>query len=489
MDPAALPPPEICDRARAAKDARFDGLFFTAVRSTGIYCRPVCPAPTPKRQNIRYYPSAAAATAAGYRPCLRCRPELSPERHAGDREQAVQRALALIADGALEEGSIATLAKQVGLGDRQLRRVFLAQTGATPMAVHGTRRLLLAKQLLTETALPVTQVALASGFRSLRRFNAAFLEGCGMAPTAIRRQRTETPAGTLALRLGYRPPLDFPLLLAFLGKRAIDGIERVTTDTYERVCGPADAPVHLRVTADPVRPELRLEISGGDPRAIPDVVRRVRRIFDLDADPAAVHALLSRTPLLARGLRRRPGLRVPGGWDGFEVAVRAILGQQVSVAGATTLARRLVQAHGGLRPNSAPGLDRIFPMPEALAGAQLESIGLPKSRAATIRALATAVAQGRVHFGAGQRLDDFVRALTALPGIGPWTAHYVAMRALGHPDAFPAGDLVLQQVLGGDEGRLSERETETRSQAWRPWRAYAVLHLWFLAGDTAKENA
>jgi AraC family transcriptional regulator of adaptative response / DNA-3-methyladenine glycosylase II len=218
-------------------------------------------------------------------------------------------------------------------------------------------------------------------------------------------------------------------------------------------------------------------------------VRRVRRIFDLDADPAAVHALLSQTPLLARGLRRRPGLRVPGGWDGFEVAVRAVLGQQVSVAGATTLARRLVQAHGAIRPQGQPGLDRIFPAPEILAEAPLEKIGLPKSRAATLRALAGAVASGQVHFGAGQRLDDFVRSITALPGIGPWTAHYVAMRALGHPDAFPAGDLVLQQVLGGEDGRLSERETEARSQTWRPWRAYAVLHLWFLSGDTAKETS
>jgi AraC family transcriptional regulator of adaptative response / DNA-3-methyladenine glycosylase II len=489
MDLSTLPPSDVCDRARMARDARFDGLFFTAVRSTGIYCRPVCPAPTPKRQNIRYYPSAAAAAAAGYRPCLRCRPELSPGAFVRGGEQAVQRALALIADGALDEGSVEQLARGVGLGARQLRRVFLAEAGATPIAVHGTRRLLLAKQLLTETSLPVTQVALASGFRSLRRFNAAFLEGCGMPPGAIRRLRGEAPAGMLTLRLGYRPPLDFPLLLAFLGKRAIDGIERITADAYERVCGPVDAPVWLRVTATPDRPELRLQIEGGDPRGIPDIVRRVRRLFDLDADPASVHAGLAGTPLLAAGLRRRPGLRVPGAWDGFELAVRAVLGQQVSVAGATTLARRLVQNHGALRPAGRNGLDRAFPAPADLAEAPLETVGLPKSRASTLRALATAVAEGRVHFGAGQRLDEFVRGLVALPGIGPWTAHYVAMRALGHPDAFPAGDLVLQQVLGGADGRLSERETEARSQAWRPWRAYAVLHLWFLSGDAAKETA
>ena len=488
MDPTTLPPPDVCDRARAARDARFDGLFFTAVRSTGIYCRPVCPAPAPRPKNIRYYPSAAAAAAAGYRPCLRCRPELSPGAFVRGGEQAVQRALALIADGALDEGSVEQLARRVGLGGRQLRRVFLTETGATPIAVHGTRRLLLAKQLLTETRLPVTQVALAAGFRSLRRFNAAFLEGCGMPPGAIRCQRGDgAPAGALSLRLGYRPPLDFPLMLGFLRKRSIDGIERISAEAYERVCGPVDAPVHLRVTAAKDRPELRLEIEGADPRAIPDLVRRVRRVFDLDADPAAVRACLARTPLLARGLRRRPGLRVPGGWDGFELAVRAVLGQQVSVAGATTLARRLVQVWGEARPRPREGLDRAFPSPEVLATAPLESIGLPRSRAATLRALAAAVAERRVHFGAGQRLDEFVHGLVALPGIGPWTANYVAMRALGHPDAFPAGDLVLQQVLGGAEGRLGERETEARSQAWRPWRAYAVLHLWFLSGDAAKE--
>lgn len=489
MSYATLPPPEVCDRARAAKDARFDGLFFTAVRSTGIYCRPVCPAPTPKRRNVSYFPTAAAATAAGYRPCLRCRPELSPGQQASGSGEAVQRALALIADGALADGGIEALAADVGLGSRQLRRVFLAETGATPLAVHGTRRLLLAKQLLTETTLPVTQVALAAGFNSLRRFNAAFAEGCGMAPGAIRRLRKETPGGALCLRLGYRPPLDFPLMLAFLRKRAIDGIERVHDDAYERVLGPLDRPCHVRVSADPARPELRLEISGADPRAIPDIVRRVRRVFDLDADLSTVHALLARTPLLATAIARRPGLRVPGGWDGFEVAVRAVLGQQVSVAGATTLARRLVAAHGDGEAAGRAGLDRRFPTTAQLRDAPLEELGLPRTRAATLRTLSAAVADGRVHFGAGQRIGDFVQAFTALPGLGPWTAQYVAMRALHHPDAFPAGDLVLQQMLGGDGGRLSERATEAVSQAWRPWRAYAVLHLWHLSNDQRAEKA
>ncbi|MBO9827828.1 DNA-3-methyladenine glycosylase 2 family protein [Xanthomonas sp. A2111] len=476
------------DRARQSRDARFDGVFFTAVRSTGIYCRPVCPAPPPKRSNVRYYPSAAAAAAAGYRPCLRCRPELSPEAQQQVGEEAVRRALALIAEGALQDASVAALAAELGISARQLQRLFVAQLGATPAAVHATRRLLLAKQLLTETALPITQVALAAGFNSLRRFNAAFLEGCGMPPSAIRKQRAESPGGDLVLRLGYRPPLDFPAMLAFLRKRAIPGIERIGEASYERVLGPCEASTRIRVEADPQRHELRLHIAAADPRAIPDIVRRVRRVFDLDADLRAVHATLGEDPLLARAIARRPGLRVPGGWDGFEVAVRAVLGQQVSVAGAATLAARLVDRHGAARPGQPPGLDRAFPTPQALRDAPLEAIGLPRSRAATIRALAQAVLDGRLSFRAGQRLDDFVAHAITLPGIGAWTAHYIALRALGQPDAFPAGDLVLQRMLGEGGARLSERATEARAQAWRPWRAYAVLHLWHLANDPPEET-
>ncbi len=482
-----LPSREICFRAMAAKDARFDGLFFIAVRSTGIYCRPVCPAPPPKRQNISFYANAAAATAAGYRPCLRCRPELSPEAHAQVREEAVRRALALIAEGALRDGSTTALAARVQLSARQLQRVFLTHVGATPHAVHATRRLLLAKQLLTETALPVTDVALAAGFNSLRRFNTAFKDGCGMPPSAIRRQKSadKAPSGTLTLRLGYRPPLDFPLLLAFLAKRAIPGIERVNADSYERVIGSVDASSWIRVRAAAERPELLLEIGNADPRAIPDIVRRVRKMFDLDADLRAVAAVFDADPLLKHAIDMHPGLRVPCAWDGFELAVRAVLGQQISVAGATTLARRLVDTWGDTRTDAAAvqiGLDRAFPSPQQLRDAPLETIGLPRTRAATLRALSAAVADGRLSFEGGQRLEDFVERAVALPGIGAWTAHYIAMRALALPDAFPAGDLILQQRLGQPTGiaRLTERATEARSQAWRPWRAYAVLHLWHL---------
>ncbi|MGV8959543.1 MAG: AlkA N-terminal domain-containing protein [Stenotrophomonas sp.] len=476
-----------CEQARLARDARFDGVFFTAVRSTGIYCRPVCPAPLPRRENVSYYPNAAAAAAAGFRPCLRCRPELAPDAVRHLQDDTLRAALALLGEGLLQEQPVTALAAAVGVSARQLQRLFVARLGATPAQVHATRRLLLAKQLLTETTLPVTQVALAAGFNSLRRFNSAFLAGCGMPPRAIRRHHAPSAGGELSLRLAYRPPLDFAAMLGFLRRRAIPGIERIDAHSYTRVIGPPESPSLIRVTADPRRPELRLQLGTVDPRAIPGIVRRVRRIFDLDADLAVVHATLQREPVLATAIARRPGLRVPGGWDGFEVAVRAVLGQQVSVAAATTLACRLVDRFGQHLRGQPEGLDRLFPDAVQLAEAPLESIGLPRSRAATIRALASACADGRLDFSSAQHLASFIQRCTALPGIGPWTANYIALRALGLPDAFPAGDLVLQQILGGAT-RLSERATEARSQAWRPWRAYAVLHLCHLAHDTRTET-
>ena len=487
MQNLLMPPQSQCEQARLARDARFDGLFFTAVRSTGIYCRPVCPAPPPKPENVSYYPSAAAASAAGYRPCLRCRPELSPDDANLLQDETLHRALALLNEGLLQEQPMDALADAMGLSARQLQRLFVARLGATPAKLHTTRRLLLAKQLLTETQLPVTQVALAAGFNSLRRFNSAFLQGCGMPPTALRKQHGAVAGGEPVLRLAYRPPLDFPLMLAFLRRRSLPGIEYIDDNSYQRVVVANGSASLIRVSADLKRPELRLQLGTTDARAIPAIVAKVRRVFDLDADLSTVHATLGQTPLLARGIRERPGLRLPGGWDGFEVAARAVLGQQVSVAAATTLARRLVDRFGEHLPGMPEGLDRQFPAPAIVAEAPLESIGLPRTRAATLRAIARACADGRLDFSRAQTLESFVQKATALPGIGPWTAHYMALRAMGLPDAFPAGDLVLQQVLGEGQ-RLSERETERRSQPWRPWRAYAVLHLWHLAVPTERKN-
>lgn len=476
MNQIQMPSTEICDRARASKDARFDGLFFIAVRSTGIYCRPVCPAPTAKRTNVVYYPTAAAAAAAGYRPCLRCRPELSPEIRVHGNENAMHRALAMIADGALDDGSIDALASQVSLSARQLRRLFLANTGATPLAVHATRRLLLAKQLLTETSLPITQVALAAGFKSVRRFNAAFRESCGMAPSSMRRMglKAEHSSGaiseTLTLRLAFRPPLDFSKTLTFLSKWSIPGIERVTKNSYERSIGPSDRSAWIKVTSSDNKPELRLEISATDPRTIPDIVRRVRRLFDLDADVSSAIAVLQLDPLIANSINENPGLRIPGAWDGFEMMVRTILGPNTNML-------MLVDHFGEQRTDAIAGLDHVFPTPGQLVSAPLESIGIPKSRAVSVRGLAEAVLSGQIDFHAGQRLDEFIERATQLPGIGLWTAHYVAMRALNHPDSFPASDQTVRKILGG----VSESKSEALSQGWRPWRAYATLHLWNLA--------
>jgi AraC family transcriptional regulator of adaptative response / DNA-3-methyladenine glycosylase II len=488
--PATVPDARVCERARLSRDPRFDGLFFTAVRSTGIYCRPVCPAPAPKAANVDYYPSAAAAEAAGFRPCLRCRPELAPGEGAWRRgDETVARALKLIDQGFLAERPLAELAGRVHLGERQLRRLFVERLGAAPMGVHGTRRLLFAKQLLTETTLPITEVALAAGFSSLRRFNAAFLEAYRMAPRDLRKRVPEAPAGDasqpLVLRLGYRPPYDFAAMLDFLRGRALPGVEAVDARSYARLIGTPQAPGWLRVSAWPGSRDvsrihaLRMVLHGAAPAELAGIVGRVRRMFDLDADPHAIAAALSSDERLRPLLRKRPGLRLPSGWDGFEIAVRAVIGQQVSVAAARTLTARLAQRHGhALQAELLPGLGQLFPAPEALADGDLDGLGLTAARAATVRGIANALLDGRVGFDAEQTLDDFTAAWSALPGIGPWTAHYLAMRALGHPDAFPAEDLVLQKAVPTDGSRLTARQLRERAEAWRPWRAYAVIHLW-----------
>ncbi|KZC31004.1 UNVERIFIED_ORG: DNA methylase, partial [Rhodanobacter sp. FW104-R5] len=367
-----LPATHVCEQARLSRDARFDGLFFTAVASTGIYCRPVCPAPAPKRENVRYYANAAAAEAAGFRPCLRCRPELAPGNEQWQRgDHVVARALKLIEAGALAEQSLDALAARVGIGARQLRRLFVERIGAPPVSVHTTRRLLFAKQLLTETALPVTEVALASGFRSLRRFNAAFAQANRIAPRELRRHPRAAVGAALLLRLGYRPPYAFDALLAFLRTRALPGVEQVDEHSYARVFGPADAPGWLRLSAWPGGEHaLQLQLHCPQPTQLLGVVTTLRRMFDLDANPQAIADTFRRDAVLGPLVTRHPGLRLPGGWDGFEIAVRAILGQQISVAAARTLATRVVQRWGEPLPAAPlPGLERLFPTPADLAQA------------------------------------------------------------------------------------------------------------------------
>lgn len=486
-----LPDARTCEQARLSRDARFDGLFFTAVTSTRIYCRPVCPAPPPKPQNVRYYGSAAAAEAAGFRPCLRCRPELSPGNDAWQRgDHVIARTLKLMESGALDELSMEAMAGRVGLGARQLRRLFVDRLGAPPIDVHTTRRLLFAKQLLTETAMPVTEVALASGFRSLRRFNAAFLQANRMPPRELRRHPRITPAGTITLRLGYRPPYDFEAILAFLRGRSLPGVEQVDEHSYARVFGPADAPGWLRLRAWPGGEHaLQLELHCPQPAQMLGVVAKLRRMFDLDANPQSIGDTLKESRVLKPLWRRRPGLRLPGGWDGFEIAVRAILGQQVSVAAARTLATRIVHRFGIPVATGVPGLERLFPGPGMLADADLKALGLTTARAATVRSVAQALLDGRIDFRHEQPLDEFVERWVALPGIGDWTAHYMAMRALSHPDAFPAADLILRRVAAGDAPALSTKALVSLAQEWRPWRAYAVMHLWRSASDATNAAA
>ncbi|MBE2211590.1 MAG: DNA-3-methyladenine glycosylase 2 family protein [Xanthomonadaceae bacterium] len=487
---SSLPSTAICEQARLSRDARFDGRFFTAVRTTGIYCRPVCPAPAPKSRNVEYFANAASAEAAGYRPCLRCRPELSPADGLWRRsDSVVARATRLIDDGALDDASVSGLADRLHVGERHLRRLFVDTLGVTPQQVQGTRRLLFAKQLLSETLLPITDIALAAGYRSLRRFNDAFLAAYGLSPTRLRKHTDamQVEAGPLQLKLAYRPPFDFRASLDFLRLRTLPGIERVGIDHYARVIDGDGAWLEVREWSKG-EPALRLSLHGVSAVALPGIVQRVRRMFDLDADPAAIHAQLAGDALLAPLVKARPGLRLPGGWDGFEVAMRAVLGQQVSVVAATTLAQRLVARHGRALATPIDGdLHSLFPLPAQLADVDLIDIGLPAKRAATLIVVAKAMRDGDVGFDAEQSLDEFIASWTALPGIGDWTAQYIAMRGLRHPDAFPAGDLVLRKQAG-DGATITEKQLRDRAEAWRPWRSYAVIQLWHAASNAPISN-
>lgn len=480
---------EVFARARRARDPRFDGLFFIAVRSTGIYCRPICPAPSAKESNVRYFLHAASAAAAGFRPCLRCRPELAPGLAPCERgERRFELAWQRIREGALSEGRVADLAAEVGLSDRQLRRQFLQRAGVTPLDVALTQRLLLAKQLLTETALPITEIAYASGFRSLRRFNDAFLRGCGMPPSRLRQRRAAEPSvSAVRIRLAYRPPYDLDGMFGFLAARAVSGIERVQGHCYQRIVGAAGRVGRITLTPLPGADALQLAIEGDVLLQLPDLLRRLRRLFDLDAQPQAVSDLLAADPRLQASLQAAPGLRVPGAFDGFETAIRAVLGQQVSVAAARTLCTRLVERWGEAVQLGDGESGRLFPTPQRLAEAEVGQIGLPAARAATIRALSRAVADGAIDLERSQPVEDWLQRLQALPGIGPWTAQYMAMRCLHHPDAFPAGDLVVRKQLGAATA-LNTVACEAIAEAWRPWRAYAVLHLWRAASTPIKEH-
>jgi AraC family transcriptional regulator of adaptative response / DNA-3-methyladenine glycosylase II len=475
--------PATCYRAVLARDARYDGRFFTCVKTTGIYCRPICPARAPKFDNCVFLPTAAAAHEAGFRPCLRCRPESAPDLGAWRGTSAtVSRALALIEGGALDSASVDALAERLGMGERQLRRLFQQHVGATPVSVAQTRRVLLAKQLIHQTDLTMTQVALASGFGSIRRFNEIFQQLYRRPPGNLRQRRAPDGGAVAALRLylPYRPPYDWPSMLHFLATRAMTGVERVAADRYSRTIELDGAAGWISVGHAPARSALDVEVRFPRLDALPAIIARVRRMFDLAADPAAIDAGLSHDPALAVLVAARPGLRVPGAWDGFETAVRAVLGQQISVAAATRLAGRLVEALGRRLDAdlASQGMTHLFPPPQAFADGALGTLGLISARAAALAGIAEAVLADPRLFDPRADLETAIRRLRALAGLGEWTAHYIAMRVLRENDAFLAADVALQRALTVAGRRPDAKALLARAETWRPWRAYAVLHLW-----------
>ncbi len=470
--------PEHCYEALKSRDPRFDGRFFVGVSTTGIYCRPICPARTPRPERCTFFAHAALAERQGYRPCLRCRPELAPGLARVDASRnAAHWVYSKIESGALNHGRIDDLAADYGLSARQLRRAVLAEFGVTPVQLAQTRRLLLAKQLLTETQLSMTRIALASGFSSVRRFNHLFQHRYGLNPSALRKHTMATGSDGLVLKLAYRPPLAWPELRNFLVARAAAGVEAAVGQRYIRTIRFEGCHGWMAVQALSGRDQLEVELS---PELLPVLSRllpRIRRLFDLDANPALIEGQLACDPRLRASLKKSPGLRVPGALDGFELALRAVLGQQVSVKAASTLFGRFATAFG--EPAATPfGALRFF-SPEAarIAAAPLQTLinlGLTRRRAQTVSDLARAVAAEELVLAPDSDLMETAKCLQSIAGIGPWTAQYVAMRALGDADALPASDLVLMKVLNV---RKPAQLIEASAQ-WRPWRAYAALHLW-----------
>jgi AraC family transcriptional regulator of adaptative response / DNA-3-methyladenine glycosylase II len=478
--------PKTCYRAVKSRDARFDGRFFTGVISTGIFCRPVCPAITPKQKNCQFYENAAAAMSAGFRPCLRCRPEAAPGGPAWNGvSTTVNRALRLINEGALDLSSVDDLAARLGLGERHLRRLFMQHVGVSPKAMAQTRRVLFAKKLVNETNLPLTEIALAAGFGSIRRFNSTFQKIYARPPRELRRLNNSGDGDLskgddcLTLKLPFRRPYDWSQLIDFFATRAIPGVEFVSEKHYRRSVRIGQQTGTLDVWLDPSAAHLNVSIRFADTVNLQAVIERSRRLFDLDADSAAINGHLRCDPLLAKSIKARPGLRIPGAWEVFEIAVRAVLGQQVSVVAARTFAARLTEAYGEPLKNAGCNeLTHLFPTAQALADADFSAIGLTRRRAETLRTLSRTFAAGEMGLDMASDLGDIECRLTALPGIGPWTAQYIAMRAFGEPDAFPTGDLGLLNAIKAMGAEMTARELDKHAEGWRPWRAYAAMHLW-----------
>jgi len=469
-----------CYRALKSRDARFDGSFFAGVTSTGIYCRPSCPARSVKRANVRFFPTAAAAQAAGFRACKRCRPDASPGSPEWDvRSDLVGRAMRLIADGIVDREGVDGLARRLHVSARHLQRQLVAEVGAAPQALARAQRAQTARVLIETTSLSFTEVAFGAGFSSVRQFNDTIRKVFATTPSELRtknsRGQSSTP-GTMSIRLPYRAPFDVRGLLSFLGARAISGVESFDGTVYRRALRlpTSDGTVELSAGEGHVRCVLRL----GDIRDLGPAVRRCRQLLDLDADPVAIDESLSNDDILGSVVRANPGRRLPGSVDGFELAVRAVIGQQVSVAGARTIAGRLVHRFG--KPLTAPDgdLTHVFPEPAALVDADLAALGIPGSRQDTLRTLAKTVAGGALVLDSGADRAETEARLQALRGIGPWTASYIAMRALGDPDVFLAADLGVRRALERIGQPGDPKSAGALAERWRPWRSYAVQYLW-----------
>jgi AraC family transcriptional regulator, regulatory protein of adaptative response / DNA-3-methyladenine glycosylase II len=472
---------DLCYRAILSRDVRFDGRFFTAVTSTGIYCRPICPARTPQAKNVRFYACAAAAEAAGFRACRRCRPETSPGSPDWNiRADLTARALRLIADGVVDSEGVAGLAGRLAVSERHLHRELVAEVGAGPLALARTRRAQTARLLIDTTDLSLTTIAFTAGFSSIRQFNDTMQTSFGCPPSALRRSAPTSngDAGKLVLHLSYRPPFESAALFAFLGRRALPGVEEVGASCYRRTVALGETRGIVEVELQRTRPALVLRLQLNRLQDIAVLVQRCRSLFDLDADPLAIHEVLEGDPVLAPLIAAHPGLRLPGTVDGFEVAVRAILGQQVSLPGARTLIGRLVQKFGEPLAEADGALTHFFPTPEVIAQANLEGLGITSGRTRALRVLAEQVSDGRLVLERCADREEVETRLLELPGVGAWTASYIAMRALGDPDAFPASDLGLRRALEAHGLDSDVKSITEHAQAWRPWRGYATMHLW-----------
>lgn len=466
-------------RARLSRDARFDGKFFIAVLSTHIYCRPICPSPRCKRSNVVFYATAAGAAAAGFRPCRRCRPEVAPGSPAWLGPSAVvRRALRLIQDGTLDDGTVEDLATRVGLGARHLSRLFVEHVGVSPIAVAITRRLHFSKQLIDETDWPITRVAMASGFRSLRRFNEAYREAFSCSPRDSRRRRAgaiQAREDQVALTLAYRPPYDWRALCDFLHQRAVSGVERVDARSYARTVRLEHGHALIRVTPIEGRHTLRLEVTRAPSSHLFEISTTARRMFDLSADPAQIADVLAVDPLLSYRVRVSPGLRIPGIWDPFECAVRAVLGENIDRVAAQQLLERVVERCGEALDEPHEGLTHLFPGPAQLSNADLSGVGLPRTSMAALRRLTAAALAGDLDFMASA--ESVAQELAKLPEVGAKAAQYVVLRALPEPDALPLTDKLVAHLFARPTAPPSDEAIDERTQSWRPWRGYAALHL------------